>query len=72
MNLNTEPVAVAAAVRALLVCVAAFGVGLTGDQIAGVVLAVELVAGLLVRSRVSPVSSGGRQRRPRLRGAPRA
>lgn len=53
--LNAEPVAIAAAVRALLVCAIAFGLNFTAEQVAAVVVAIELVLGLLVRSKVSPV-----------------
>lgn len=57
MRLNTEPVAIAAALRAVLVAAVAFGLDWTGDQIAALVLAVELVLGLLVRSQVTPVNT---------------
>lgn len=53
--MNREPVAIAAAVRAVLLAVAAFGIGLTGAQVAAVAIAVELVAALFVRSKVTPV-----------------
>lgn len=53
--LNAEPVAIAAAVRALLVCAVAFGLNFTAEQVAAVVVAIELVLGLFVRSKVSPV-----------------
>lgn len=56
MNLNTEPVAVAAALRAVMVCAVAFGLELDGEQIAALVVAVELVLGLFVRSKVTPTS----------------
>ena len=58
-----EPVAIAAAVRAVLVVLAAFGVGIRADEIelvAGAVvplyLAVETVAAVLTRRRVKPVA----------------
>lgn len=54
--MKTEPVAVAAAVRAVLLAVMAFGVGLTAEQVAAVAVAVEVVAGLWVRSKVTPTS----------------
>lgn len=54
MNLNLEPVAIAAAVRAVLVAAVAFGLGFTGEQIAALVVAIELVLGLFVRSKVTP------------------
>lgn len=56
MKLNTEPVAIAAAIRAVLVAAVAFGLDWSGDQIAALVLAVELVLGLLVRSQVTPTA----------------
>lgn len=52
--MSNEPVALAAAVRAVLLAVMAFGVGLTAAQVAAVGIAVELVAGLFVRARVVP------------------
>lgn len=51
---NTEPVAIAAAVRAVLVAAVAFGLDFTGEQVAALVVAIELVLGLLVRSQVTP------------------
>jgi len=56
MKLNPEPVAIAAAIRAVLVAAVAFGLDWSGDQIAALVLAVELVLGLLVRSQVTPTA----------------
>jgi len=56
MKLNTEPGAIAAAIRAVLVAAVAFGLDWSGDQIAALVLAVELVLGLLVRSKVTPTA----------------
>ena len=55
MNLNREPVAIAAALRALLVVAVGFGLDLSGEQVASIVVAVELVLGLFVRSKVTPV-----------------
>jgi hypothetical protein len=54
MNFNTEPVAIAAAIRALLVVAVGFGLDLSGEQVASIVVAVELVLGLFVRSQVTP------------------
>lgn len=54
MNLRREPVAIAALVRSLLAVAIAFGVGLTGEQVASVVVAVELFAAIIVRDRVTP------------------
>jgi len=56
MKLNTEPVAIAAAVRAVLVAAVAFGLDWSGEQVAALVAAVELVLGLLVRSQVTPTA----------------
>lgn len=54
MNLNFEPVALAAAVRALLACAVAFGLDFTAEQVAAAVVAVEVVTGLFVRAKVTP------------------
>jgi hypothetical protein len=51
---NVEPVAVSAAVRAVILCATAFGLGWTAEQVAAIMLAVEAVLGLFVRSRVTP------------------
>lgn len=51
-----SPTKVAAAVRCVLLAVAAFGVGLTGAQVAAVAIAVEAVAELFLRRRVTPNS----------------
>ena len=56
MNVGTiwgrEPVAIAAAVRAVLVCIAGFGFELDAEQVAGIVLAVEAVLAVVVRGSV--------------------
>lgn len=65
--LKTEPVAVAAAVRALLVCAVAFGAELTGEQIAGVILVVETFSAFLIRSLVTPVGKEPPQDPPSTR-----
>lgn len=49
-----EPVAIAAAVRAIILCVVAFGVDLSGEQIAAVMLAVEAVLAVITRQSVTP------------------
>lgn len=54
VNFNTEPVAISAAVRALLYVLLAFGTGITAEQIASIVVAVELTTALFVRSKVEP------------------
>lgn len=56
MKFNTEPVAVAAAVRAVLVAAVAFGLEMSGEQIAALVVAIEIVGALFVRSKVTPTS----------------
>lgn len=50
-----EPVAVAAAIRAVLLCAIAFGLGWTPEQIATFMVAVEAVLALITRQRVTPV-----------------
>lgn len=51
---NCEPVAVSAAIRAVLACGMAFGLGWSAQQLASVMLAVESVFALFVRARVTP------------------
>ena len=51
--MNREPVAIAAAVRAILLALGAFGFQLTAEQLAAVMLAVEAVLALTVRSTVT-------------------
>lgn len=55
--LTAEPVALGAFVRAVLVMLAAFGLALSGGQIASVVLVVELGVALWTRKRVTPEAS---------------
>lgn len=50
---RTEPVAVAAAIRSLLLVGIAFGLGWTEHQIAAVMLAVEVVLALVLRGQVT-------------------
>lgn len=52
---DLEPVRVAAAIRAVILCGTAFGLEWTPAQIAAVMLAVEAVLALLVRNKVTPV-----------------
>ena len=52
--MNTEPVALAAAARAVILCGVAWGLKASPEQIAATVLAVEVVSGLFVRGRVTP------------------
>lgn len=60
-----EPVAVAALARALLLCAVAFGLDLTTEQVAAVMLVVEGLLAFLTRRRVSPLRP--RHRIPRGR-----
>jgi hypothetical protein len=53
--MRTEPVAVIAAIKLTLLAAVAFGLDLTGEQIAAVVVALEAWSVVLVRKRVSPV-----------------
>lgn len=55
MNWNKEPVAIAAAVRAVLYAAILLGLDLTNEQMLAIVAAVESVTALFVRSRVVPV-----------------
>lgn len=50
--MNREPVAIAAAFRAVLLAAMAFGFKLSAEQVAAVAIAVEAVAALFVRSKV--------------------
>lgn len=49
---NAEPVALAAAIRAVILCAVAFGLKWTPEQIAAVMLAVEAVLTLITRQAV--------------------
>lgn len=59
-----EPVAIAAAVRAVLVAVAGFGFDLEPEQIAGIVLAVEAVLAVAVRGSVYAPATVDEMTRP--------
>lgn len=50
-----EPVAIAAALRAVLLAAMAFGLKMSADQMAAVMVAVEAILALFVRSKVTPV-----------------
>lgn len=50
---NREPVAIVAAVQALLAVAVGFGLALDAEQVALILAAVAAVLGLLTRSRVS-------------------
>ena len=51
-----EPVAIAAAIRAIILCGVAFGLQWSPEQIAALMLAVEAVLGIFVRQSVVPTS----------------
>ena len=53
-RIRTEPVIVSTLVRAVIMVAAAWGVGLTAEQIAAVLLLTEAVLALLVRHAVTP------------------
>ena len=53
--MNTEPVVLAAAVRAVILAAVAFGLGWTAEQVAALMLAVEAVLAVFIRSKVTPV-----------------
>lgn len=55
--MNREPVAVAAAVRAVIACAIAFGLNWTEEQLVLVIVAVEAVLALIVRTRVTPTTT---------------
>lgn len=46
-----EPVAITAAIRAVILCAVLFGLSLSPEQIAGVMLAVEAILALVTRSQ---------------------
>lgn len=54
-----EPVAIAAAIRGVILCAVAFGLQWTPEQIAAVMLALEGVLALVTRSQVTPNQSVG-------------
>ena len=49
MKFTTEPSAWIGAIRAVLICAVLFGLHLSDVQIAGIVVALELIGGLIVR-----------------------
>lgn len=53
--MRNEPVAIAAALRVVLLAAMAFGLKLSVEQVAAVAVAVETVLALFVRSKVAPV-----------------
>ena len=54
---DKEPVAIAGAVRVLLMTAVLFGLAIDEKQLAGIALALEIVLTLFVRSQVTPVES---------------
>lgn len=58
--MNREPVAIAAALRSVIACAVAFGLDWTAEQVAALVVAVEVVSGLFVRSLVTPTPTDER------------
>lgn len=52
-----EPVAIAAAIRALILCGVAFGLAWTPEQIAATMLAAEAVLAVLTRQSVTPTAT---------------
>ena len=53
---NREPALILAAVQAAIALVVAFGLDLTGEQVAGILAVSAAVLGLVVRSKVTPVA----------------
>jgi len=51
---KTEPAVIISLVAAILALAAAFGLPLTQDQTAAVMAVVTIVAGLVIRSKVTP------------------
>lgn len=51
-----EPVALAAAIRSMVALLAVFGFELTAEQVVALIVVVEMILGLIVRARVTPVA----------------
>jgi hypothetical protein len=51
-----EPVLILGLIRAVVVLVTAFGLGLSAEQVASIYLVAEAVLSLVIRQRVTPVS----------------
>jgi hypothetical protein len=49
-----EPVAIGAIVRSALTALMAFGIGLTAEQVAAVVIVAEMISGFVIRQSVTP------------------
>lgn len=55
--MNREPVAIAAAVRGVVLAGVAFGLGWTAEQVAALMFAVEALLALVVRQQVTPTAT---------------
>lgn len=53
--MNTEPAIIVSLVSAVLSLAVSFGLHLTVEQTGAIVAVVQIVAGLVIRSRVTPV-----------------
>ena len=53
-TMKREPVLIIAAIKAVILCAVAFGLKLTADQIIALGVAIEAVAAVFTRSKVSP------------------
>lgn len=54
-RIKAEPVLVTGLVRALILCVTAFGLSLSPEQVAGIMLVVEAGLAFVTRASVTPV-----------------
>ncbi len=63
-RITREPALITSAIRAVLYCAVLFGLDLTVEQIAGVLLAVEAVLALLTRAVVTPSAEVVASRKP--------
>lgn len=52
----TEPVQLAAALRAVLYVAVVFGIGITAEQVAALAVAVEVLSAMFIRGRVTPLA----------------
>ena len=57
MFIQREPVVVGAAVRVVLTSALAFGLDLTAEQVAAIVISVETILALFTRQAVTPVAN---------------
>lgn len=58
MIFGREPVLILAAARAVVVCIMAFGLQLTPEQVGAIYLVVEAILSVAARSAVTPVDEG--------------